>query len=102
MSPITSEQPLVKGRVENKHACHYFYCSAAPPIIIFFLKTCLNRAWRTDLPKGMCVLVAVSVEHDETPLMGDVRAVVLDSQYLIEPCGSGKSRLTHICRIDLK
>ncbi|XP_013931963.1 PREDICTED: stAR-related lipid transfer protein 13-like isoform X1 [Thamnophis sirtalis] len=60
------------------------------------------RAWRTDLPKGMCVLVAISVEHDETPLMGDVRAVVLDSQYLIEPCGSGKSRLTHICRVDLK
>ncbi|KAM6447538.1 stAR-related lipid transfer protein 13 isoform 4-T6 [Liasis olivaceus] len=60
------------------------------------------RAWRTDLPKGMCVLVTASVEHDETPLMGDVRAVVMDSQYLIEPCGSGKSRLTHICRIDLK
>uniref|UniRef100_A0A8C5STA0 StAR related lipid transfer domain containing 13 n=1 Tax=Laticauda laticaudata TaxID=8630 RepID=A0A8C5STA0_LATLA len=60
------------------------------------------RSWRTDLPKGMCVLMAISVEHEETPLMGDVRAVVLDSQYLIEPCGSGKSRLTHICRIDLK
>ncbi|XP_072849874.2 stAR-related lipid transfer protein 13 isoform X2 [Pogona vitticeps] len=60
------------------------------------------RTWRTDLPKGMCVLVAVSIEHEEAPLMGGVRAVVLDSQYLIEPCGSGKSRLTHICRIDLK
>ncbi|KAJ7320251.1 hypothetical protein JRQ81_019762, partial [Phrynocephalus forsythii] len=60
------------------------------------------RTWRTDLPKGMCILVAVSIEHEEAPLMGGVRAVVLDSQYLIEPCGSGKSRLTHICRIDLK
>lgn len=60
------------------------------------------RTWRTDLPKGMCVLVAVSVEHEEAPLMGGVRAVVMGSQYLIEPCGSGKSRLTHICRIDLK
>ncbi|XP_041343250.1 stAR-related lipid transfer protein 13 isoform X4 [Pyrgilauda ruficollis] len=60
------------------------------------------RTWRTDLPKGMCMLVAISVEHEEAPLMGAVRAIVMDSQYLIEPCGSGKARLTHICRIDLK
>lgn len=50
----------------------------------------------------MCMLVATSVEHEEAPLMGAVRAIVMDSQYLIEPCGSGKARLTHICRIDLK
>ncbi|XP_029333350.1 stAR-related lipid transfer protein 13 isoform X7 [Mus caroli] len=60
------------------------------------------RTWKTDLPKGMCTLVSLSVEYKEAQLMGDVRAVVMDSQYLIEPCGSGKSRLTHICRIDLK
>ncbi|XP_077197959.1 stAR-related lipid transfer protein 13 isoform X1 [Paroedura picta] len=60
------------------------------------------RTWRMDMPKGMCILVTVSVEHEEAPLMGVVRAAVLDSQYLIEPCGSGKSRLTHICRVDLK
>nr|XP_005585671.2 stAR-related lipid transfer protein 13 isoform X1 [Macaca fascicularis] len=60
------------------------------------------RTWKTDLPKGMCTLVSLSVEHEEAQLLGGVRAVVMDSQYLIEPCGSGKSRLTHICRIDLK
>ncbi|XP_043360330.1 stAR-related lipid transfer protein 13 isoform X5 [Dermochelys coriacea] len=60
------------------------------------------RTWRTDLPKGVCTLVAVSVEHEEAPLIGGVRAIVMDSQYLIEPCGSGKSRLTNVCRIDLK
>lgn len=60
------------------------------------------RSWKTDLPKGMCTLVSLSVEHEEARPMGGVRAVVMDSQYLIEPCGSGKSRLTHICRIDLK
>lgn len=65
-----------------------------------FIRPC--RTWRTDLPKGMCMLVAISVEHEEAPLMGAVRAIVMDSQYLIEPCGSGKARLTHICRIDLK
>ncbi|XP_074072153.1 stAR-related lipid transfer protein 13 isoform X2 [Macrotis lagotis] len=60
------------------------------------------RTWKTDLPKGMCTLVSISVDHEEAHLMGGVRAIVMDSQYLIEPCGSGKSRLTHICRIDLK
>ncbi|XP_063285478.1 stAR-related lipid transfer protein 13 isoform X1 [Pelobates fuscus] len=60
------------------------------------------RTWRTDLPKGMCTLVATSVEHEEGTLIGGVRAAVLETRYLIEPCGSGKSRLTHICRIDLK
>ncbi|XP_033865323.3 stAR-related lipid transfer protein 13-like isoform X3 [Acipenser ruthenus] len=60
------------------------------------------RSWRTDLPKGTCALVVISVDLEEAPPIGGVRAVVLDSQYLLEPCGSGKSRLTHICRMDLK
>ncbi|KAJ8280133.1 hypothetical protein GJAV_G00050910 [Gymnothorax javanicus] len=60
------------------------------------------RSWRTDLPKGTCALVSVSVDHEDSPPMGGVRAVLLESQYLLEPCGSGKSRLTHICRVDLK
>ncbi|XP_062407721.1 stAR-related lipid transfer protein 13-like isoform X2 [Sardina pilchardus] len=60
------------------------------------------RSWRTDLPKGTCSLVSVSVEHEDCPMLGMVRAVVLESNYLLEPCGSGKSRLTHICRVDLK
>ncbi|XP_073439297.1 stAR-related lipid transfer protein 13 isoform X1 [Dendrobates tinctorius] len=60
------------------------------------------RTWRTDLPKGMCGLVATSVENEDAPLLGGVRATVLDTRYLIEPCGSGKSRLTYICRVDLK
>uniref|UniRef100_A0A8C6PCB7 StAR-related lipid transfer protein 13 n=1 Tax=Nothobranchius furzeri TaxID=105023 RepID=A0A8C6PCB7_NOTFU len=60
------------------------------------------RSWRTDLPKGACSLVSVSVEHEDCSLIGGVRAIVLESNYLLEPCGSGKSRLTHICRVDLK
>ncbi|XP_017564107.1 stAR-related lipid transfer protein 13 isoform X1 [Pygocentrus nattereri] len=59
------------------------------------------RSWRTDLPRGACSLVSVSIEHD-CPLLGGVRGIVLESNYLLEPCGSGKSRLTHICRVDLK
>ncbi|XP_026147544.1 stAR-related lipid transfer protein 13 isoform X2 [Mastacembelus armatus] len=60
------------------------------------------RSWRTDLPKGACSLVCVSIEHEDCPSVGGVRAIVLESNYLLEPCGSGKSRLTHICRLDLK
>ncbi|XP_030600428.1 stAR-related lipid transfer protein 13 isoform X1 [Archocentrus centrarchus] len=60
------------------------------------------RSWRTDLPKGACSLVSVSIEHEDCPPIGGIRAIVLESNYLLEPCGSGKSRLTHICRVDLK
>lgn len=91
-----------KYSTERIERCKAGCLISSPPIHISCLKTCFNRTWRTDLPKGMCILVAVSVEHEEAPLMGGVRAVVMDSQYLIEPCGSGKSRLTHICRVDLK
>lgn len=79
-------------------------CSGSPVSLSITLMHGLfgSRSWKTDLPKGMCTLVSLSVEHEEARPMGGVRAVVMDSQYLIEPCGSGKSRLTHICRIDLK
>lgn len=54
------------------------------------------------MPKGVCVLVSVSIDQEDGAQLGGVRGVVLESQYLLEPCGSGKSRLTHICRVDLK
>lgn len=60
------------------------------------------RSWKTDLPRGMCSLVSVSIEHEDCPPVGGVRAIVMESNYLLEPCGAGKSRLTHICRADLK
>ncbi|XP_064607724.1 rho GTPase-activating protein 7-like isoform X2 [Liolophura sinensis] len=63
---------------------------------------CVLRSWRTDLAKGACVLVSTSIDHPGAPLLGGVRGVVLASRYLIEPCGSGKSRLTHLSRIDVR
>lgn len=62
----------------------------------------LLRSWRTDLPRGACSLVCVSVQREDSPGALGVRAVVLESNFLLEPCGSGKSRLTHVCRVDLK
>ncbi|XP_074486122.1 rho GTPase-activating protein 7 isoform X2 [Sebastes fasciatus] len=59
------------------------------------------RTWATDLPKGACALVCTSVDHEGAPVVG-VRANVLTSRYFIEPCGSNKSRLTHISRNDCR
>jgi len=59
------------------------------------------RTWRTNLPKGACALLLTSVDHDRAPVVG-VRVNVLLSWYLIEPCGSGKSKLTYMCRADLR
>ncbi|XP_071408915.1 stAR-related lipid transfer protein 13 isoform X2 [Pithys albifrons albifrons] len=90
---------VVESLDKQTEVYQYVLNSMAPHPVRDFV---VLRTWRTDLPKGMCMLVAISVEHEEAPLMGAVRAIVIDSQYLIEPCGSGKARLTHICRIDLK
>ncbi|MGH0143471.1 UNVERIFIED_CONTAM: hypothetical protein FKN15_039435 [Acipenser sinensis] len=59
------------------------------------------RTWTTDLPKRACALVATSVDHGVAPLMG-VRVNVLTCRYLIEPCGSAKSKLSYISRIDCR
>lgn len=43
------------------------------------------------------------MEHPDAPLLvGGVRGIVLASRYLIQPCGSGKSRVTHISRVDMR
>uniref|UniRef100_A0A673FWG4 Rho GTPase-activating protein 7 n=1 Tax=Sinocyclocheilus rhinocerous TaxID=307959 RepID=A0A673FWG4_9TELE len=59
------------------------------------------RSWMTDLPKGVCALVCVSVDHESAGVLG-VRANVLTSRYYIEPCGPNKSRLAYISRIDCR
>uniref|UniRef100_A0A2S2QKM2 StAR-related lipid transfer protein 13 n=1 Tax=Sipha flava TaxID=143950 RepID=A0A2S2QKM2_9HEMI len=64
---------------------------------------CVVRSWRTDLAKGGCAIVETSVEHPDAKLpKGAVRGIVLASRYLIEPCGSGKSRVLHLSRVDTK
>ncbi|XP_062869622.1 stAR-related lipid transfer protein 13 isoform X2 [Trichomycterus rosablanca] len=95
---------LLQGKVLetlDKHAEVYQYAvgSLSPHPSRDFV---VLRTWQTDLPKGVCVLASVSVDHEDGVPMGRVRGVVLESHYLLEPCGSGKSRLTHISRVDLK
>lgn len=85
----------------DKQTDVYLYsCCNMPP-----QPTCeyvVLRSWRADLCKGSSALVCVSVDHEDSPPTGSVRGVVLESQYLLEPCGTGRTRLTHVSRVDLR
>ncbi|CAB3380779.1 Hypothetical predicted protein [Cloeon dipterum] len=66
---------------------------------------CVIRTWKSDLPRGGCALVETSVEFGESgePLLdGCIRGIVLASRYLIEHCGSGRSKIIHLSRVDTK
>ncbi|XP_001376551.3 stAR-related lipid transfer protein 8 isoform X2 [Monodelphis domestica] len=78
---------------------HYVTDSMAPQPSRDFV---VLRMWRSDLPRGGCLLVSQSLEPEEPVPESGVRAVLLTSQYLIEPYGPGHSRLIHICRADLR
>ncbi|KAM4547203.1 stAR-related lipid transfer protein 13 isoform 2-T2 [Fundulus diaphanus] len=78
---------------------HYSCCNMAPQPSCDYV---VLRSWRTDLCKESCALVCVSIEHDDSPCVGAVRGVVLESQYLLEPSGTGKTKVTHISRVDLR
>ncbi|XP_014430146.2 stAR-related lipid transfer protein 8 isoform X1 [Pelodiscus sinensis] len=98
------DEDLLQGKViealdKNMEVYHYVTDSMAPHPRRDFV---VLRKWRTDLPRGACLLVSMSLEHEKLQVEGGVRAVVLTSQYLIEPCGMGRSKVTHICRTDLR
>ncbi|XP_072039854.1 rho GTPase-activating protein 7-like [Amphiura filiformis] len=94
------DEDLLKWRVVEKlgNQCdvmHYVFNTMAPHPNREY---CVLRSWRTDLPKGTCVLVSTSIEHPEGSPIGGIRGTILASRFLIEPAGSGRSRLTHISR----
>ncbi|KAM4021140.1 stAR-related lipid transfer protein 8 isoform 2-T2 [Anomaloglossus baeobatrachus] len=98
------DDDLLQGRVvesldQNTDLFHYVTDSMAPHPRRQFL---ILRKWRTDLPRGGCVLVSSSMDHTTGQLDEGVQAVILSSQYLMEPCGMGRSKLTYICRADLR
>ena len=64
--------------------------------------TLSNRYWRTDLVKGACAMISTSVDHPDITEIHGVRAVELISHFLMEPCGSGKTRITHLTRTDTR
>ncbi|KAI9557698.1 hypothetical protein GHT06_017527 [Daphnia sinensis] len=78
---------------------HYTTSSEVPPVS---RDVTLLRSWRTDLPRGACLVAEMSIDHSDTPVTpGTVRSIVLASRYLIQPCGAGKCRLVHLSRVDI-
>ncbi|PVD34960.1 hypothetical protein C0Q70_06241 [Pomacea canaliculata] len=95
---------LVLERLD-RHADVFQYvlnCMAPHPPRVFTVL----RYWRPDLAKEACAVVSQSVEHEGAPVgrqqENGVRAVELGTSFLMEPCGSGRSRLTYIARTDLR
>lgn len=88
-------------RLDNKSDIFHYTCAANVPSAS--RDFCILRSWRTDLPRGTCLIVETSIEHTEVPVScASTRGIVLASRYLIEPCGAGKSRLVHLSRVDTK
>ncbi|XP_061862280.1 stAR-related lipid transfer protein 8 isoform X3 [Colius striatus] len=93
------QSTVVEALDKDMEVYHYVTDSMAPHP----RRDCVVlRHWRRDLPRGTCLLISLSVEHDKLPVQGGVKAIVLTSQYLMEPSTMGRSRVTHICRADLR
>ncbi|XP_047671602.1 rho GTPase-activating protein 7 isoform X2 [Tachysurus fulvidraco] len=90
------ESRVIKTLDNNTDIYQYIRDNMAPNPVTDYV---VLRSWVTDLPKGACACVCVSVEHEAAAVHG-VRANVMTSRYLIEPSSSNKSRVTHISRID--
>ncbi|KAL8181298.1 UNVERIFIED_CONTAM: hypothetical protein K2H54_053236 [Gekko kuhli] len=98
------DEDLLQGSVlealgQNTEVYHHVADSMGPHPRREFV---VLRRWRTDLPRGACLLVSLSLDHKKLPLEGGVRAAILTSQYLVEPSGTECSKVTHICRADLR
>ncbi|XP_017579190.1 stAR-related lipid transfer protein 8 isoform X1 [Pygocentrus nattereri] len=90
---------VIESLENNTEVFHYITDSMAPHPRRDFV---VLRRWCTDALRGVCIVVSSSVDHDNVTLEAGLRAVLLTSRILIEPCGMGRSRLTHYCRADLR
>uniref|UniRef100_A0A8D0BA42 StAR related lipid transfer domain containing 8 n=1 Tax=Salvator merianae TaxID=96440 RepID=A0A8D0BA42_SALMN len=98
------DEDLLQGKViealdKSTEVYHYVTDSMGPHPRRDFV---VLRKWHTDLPRGGCLLVSRSLAHKKLPPEGAVRAVLLTSQFLMEPSGMGRSKVTHLCRADLR
>lgn len=96
---------IVEQLNRHTHVYQYTINSMAPLASRYF---CEVRSWRTnirlhsDQRKETCALVCMSIEHPKGHCPStSVRAVTLASRYLIQSNGCGKSKVTHLSRVDL-
>jgi deleted in liver cancer protein len=95
---------LIKGRIaerlnERTDVVHYVLhidSHEAPR------EFCELRTWKADRARGSYILAKTSVIHPNVPRTETLRAITFASHYLIEPCGAGRSRVTHISRVDIR
>nr|ACI90382.1 StAR-related lipid transfer (START) domain containing protein-like protein [Philodina roseola] len=88
---------VVEQLNRHTHVYQYVINSMAPLASRYFSTNVTNGNQREA-----CVLVCTSIEHPKgrcPPTL--VRAVTLASRYLIQSNGCGKSKVTHLSRIDL-
>ncbi|XP_050497225.1 rho GTPase-activating protein 7-like [Diabrotica virgifera virgifera] len=63
---------------------------------------CVIRTWKSDLSTDSCTIVETSVEYPERlKVPNTFHSIVLASKYIIEPYGSGKSKIIHFSRVDI-
>ncbi|XP_051537220.1 rho GTPase-activating protein 7-like isoform X2 [Myxocyprinus asiaticus] len=89
---------VVETLDKNGEVYHYILQAAgarAP------LQHVLLRTWQSDSTTGSLFVSSTSVEHASVVIQG-VRAQVFCCFFLIEPLGSKKSRVTHLCRTDTR
>ena len=70
--------------------------------MIHFTTHKLIRSWQYDSTSQCYVLVSTSVSHPSASLQGGIRAMQLATFYLIEPLDKERSRLSFICRVDMR
>lgn len=93
----------IVAKLDHQSEVFQYLCASMPPKKVNDF--CVLRCWRSDIGRGggSCALVETSVSHPDANQVDESnRGVVLVSRYLVTPCGSGKSRVTHVSRVDLR
>ncbi len=63
---------------------------------------CLLRCWDYDPVSEAYTIVATSVSHPSASLLAGIRATELATRYLIETLDRDRTRLSYICRVDMR
>uniref|UniRef100_A0A8C8RFY9 Rho GTPase-activating protein 7 n=1 Tax=Pelusios castaneus TaxID=367368 RepID=A0A8C8RFY9_9SAUR len=96
--PSLQQAKILETWDEETDVYHYTTESMSPLLPRDYV---ILRTWRTDPQSGTCILAATSVDSEGVTVHG-ILAHVLLCQYLIEPLGSQKSKVTHVCRTDTR
>ncbi len=79
------------------------YTTPSPSLGLTDRDHCLLRGWDYDAATEAYTIVATSVSHPSASLLAGIKATELVSQYLIETLdGGNRTRLSFICRVDMR